>query len=119
MPFRTDFNYALPADGVTRQPFNKSRVNEATHLEVTGINLRRDDVGPKFLHVVCMSRELTFSQGQHSWQVHWVMGYAIEALTQHTHEFKPVIVYNFRQTVIILDSIAFGEERYGGHLIVG
>ena len=47
------------------------------------------------------------------------MGYAIEALTQHTHELEPVILYNFRQTVVILDSIAFEEERYDGHLIDG
>ena len=47
------------------------------------------------------------------------MGYAIRALTQHTHELEPVILYSFRQTVIILDSIAFEEERYGGDLIDG
>ena len=47
------------------------------------------------------------------------MGYAIEALTQHTHELEPVVLYNFPQTVIVLDSIAFEEEWYGGHLIDG
>ena len=47
------------------------------------------------------------------------MGYAIETLPQHTHELEPVILYNFRQTMIILDSITFKEERYGGHLIDG
>ena len=45
------------------------------------------------------------------------MGYAIEALTQNTHELKPVILYLFCQTVIILDSVAFEEEQYGGDLI--
>ena len=47
------------------------------------------------------------------------MGYAIEAFTQQTHELEAVILYNFRQTVVILDSIAFEEERYGGPLING
>ena len=47
------------------------------------------------------------------------MGYAIETLTQHAHELESVILYNFRQTVIILDSIAFKEKRYVGHLING
>ena len=47
------------------------------------------------------------------------MGYAIEALTQHKHELEPVILYNFHQSVGILDSITFKEERYGGHLIAG
>ena len=47
------------------------------------------------------------------------MGYAIEALTQHTHELELFISYTFRQTVIIRDSIAFEEERYGGRLIEG
>ena len=45
------------------------------------------------------------------------MEYAIETLAQHTHELEPVILYNYRQTKIILDSIK--EERYGGHLIDG
>ena len=65
-----------------------------------------------------MSRELTFSQGQHCRQVHRYMGYAIKALIQHTHELGPIILYLFCQTVIILDSVAFEEERYGGDLIV-
>ena len=47
------------------------------------------------------------------------MEYAIETLTQHAHELKPVILHNFGQTVIILDSITFKEKRYGGHLIDG
>ena len=47
------------------------------------------------------------------------MGYAIETLTQHTHELEPVILYYFRQTMIILDSITFKEKRYGIHLIDG
>ena len=64
-----------------------------------------------------MSRELTFSQGQHSRQVHWLVGYAIEALTQHTHELEPVILYLFHQAVILLDSVASKEKRYGGDLI--
>ena len=118
-PFRTDLNDLLSVNGVIQKPFNKSRVNEVTHLEVTGINLRRDDASSKLLHVVRMWRELTFSQGQHSRQVHRLMGYAIKALTQHTHELEPVILYNFCQTVIILDSNALGEEPYGGDLIDG
>ena len=47
------------------------------------------------------------------------MGYAIETLAQHTHELEPVILYSFRQTMIILGSIFFKEERNGGHLIDG
>ena len=47
------------------------------------------------------------------------MGYAIETLAQHTHELEPVILYNLHQTMIILDSIIFKENRYGGHLIDG
>ena len=47
------------------------------------------------------------------------MGYAIETLAQHAHELEPVILYNFRQTMIILDSITFKEDQYGGHLIDG
>ena len=47
------------------------------------------------------------------------MGYAIQTLAQHRHQLEPVILYNFRQTMIILDSITFKEERYGGHLIDG
>ena len=46
------------------------------------------------------------------------MGYEIETLTAHAHELEPVIPYNFRQTVIILNSIAFKEKRYG-HLMDG
>ena len=45
------------------------------------------------------------------------MGYAIEALAQHTHELEPVILYSFRQTMIILGSFTFKEQRYGCHLI--
>ena len=37
------------------------------------------------------------------------MGYATEALARHTHELEPVILYNFRRTLVILDSIAFRE----------
>ena len=92
-------------------------MDEVTHLEVTGVNLRLDDASSELLDVVRMSRELTFFQGQHPRKVHWLMGYAIETLTQHAHELEPVILYDFRQTVIILDSIAFKETRYGGHLI--
>ena len=66
-----------------------------------------------------MSKKLTFFQAQHSRQVHWLMGYSIETLAQGTHELEPVILYNFRQTMIILDSITFNEERYGGHPIDG
>ena len=47
------------------------------------------------------------------------MGYAIKTLAQHTPELEPVILYSFRQTMIILGSITFKEERYGGHLIDG
>ena len=47
------------------------------------------------------------------------MGYAIATLAQHTHELEPVILYNIRQTMIILDNITFNKERYGGHLIDG
>ena len=47
------------------------------------------------------------------------MGYAIETVAQHTHELEPVILYSFRQTMIILGSISFKEERYGFHLIDG
>ena len=47
------------------------------------------------------------------------MEYAIEMLAHHTHELEPVVLYSFRQTVIILGSITFKEERYGGHLIDG
>ena len=47
------------------------------------------------------------------------MGYAIETLAQHTHELEPVILYSFRQTMVILGSITFKEERYGCHLIDG
>ena len=39
------------------------------------------------------------------------MGYAIEMLTQHTHELEPVILYNLRQAMIILDSITFKGKR--------
>ena len=119
MPSRTDLNDVLPTNGVIRQTFNKSRVDEVTHLEVTGVNFRLDNASAELLEVVRMSRELTFFQGQHSRQLHWLMGYAIEMLAQHTHDLEPVILYNFRQTMIILDSITFKEERYGGHLIHG
>ena len=47
------------------------------------------------------------------------MGYAIETLAQHTHERDSVILHSFRQTMIILGSITFKEERYGGRLIDG
>ena len=47
------------------------------------------------------------------------MGYAIETFAQHTHELEQVILYSFRQAMIILGSITFKEERYGGHLIDG
>ena len=47
------------------------------------------------------------------------MGYAIKTLAQHTHELEPVILYSFRQTMIILVGITFKEERYGCHLIDG
>ena len=43
----------------------------------------------------------------------------METLAQHTHGLEPVILYNFRQTMIILDSITFKEERYGGDMIDG
>ena len=105
-----DLNHVLLANGVIRQPCNKTRVNGVTHLEVTGITLQLDDASSKLLHVFRMSRDLTFSQGQHSPQVHRLMGYAIEALTQHARELEPVILYNFCKSVIILDSIATKEE---------
>ena len=88
-------------------------------MEVTDVNLRLDNTSAELLDVVRMSRKLTFFQSQHSRQVHWFMGYAIETLAQHTHELKPVFLYRFRQTMVILDSITFKEERYGGHLIDG
>ena len=44
------------------------------------------------------------------------MGYAIKMLTQHTHQLEPFILYSFPYTVVVLDSIAFKEERYGGQL---
>ena len=47
------------------------------------------------------------------------MGYSIETLAQHTHELEPVILYSFRQTMVILGSIAFKEERYRCYLIDG
>ena len=47
------------------------------------------------------------------------MGYAIETLAKYTHELEPVILYSFRQTMIILGSITFKEDRYGGHLTNG
>ena len=47
------------------------------------------------------------------------MGYAIKTLAQHTHELEPVILYSFRQTMIILGSITFKGEGYGCHLIDG
>ena len=84
---------------------------------MAGVDLRRDDTGSKFFNVFLMLRELTFSQRQHSRQVPWLLRYAIEALTRHTHELEPVILYLFPQAVIILDSIPFEEERYGGDLI--
>ena len=41
----------------------------------------------------------------------------MEALTQHTHQLKPIIFYLFHQAVIIVDSVAFEEERQGSDLI--
>ena len=119
MPSRTDVNDVLPTNSVIRQTFNKSGVDEVTHLEITGVNLRLVNASGELLDVVRMSRKLTFFQGQHSGQVHWLMGYAIETLARRTHELEPVILYNFRQTMIILYSITFKEERYGVHLIDG
>ena len=65
-PSRTDFNDVLPTNSVIRQTFNKSRVDEVTHLEVTGVNLALDNASTKFSHVVRMSRELALFQAQHS-----------------------------------------------------
>ena len=103
----------------TCKTFNKSRVDEVTHLEVTGVNLQLDNASAKLLDVVRMSRKLTFFQAQHSRQVHWLMGYASETLAQHPHELQPVILYSFCRTMIILGSITFKEEWYGGHLMDG
>ena len=47
------------------------------------------------------------------------MRYAIKTLAEHTHELEPVILYSFRQTMVILGSITFKEKRYGCHLIDG
>ena len=41
----------------------------------------------------------------------------MEALTQHTHQFEPIILYLFRRAVIIVDSVAFEEERQNSDLI--
>ena len=38
-PSRTDLNDVLPANSVIRQTFNDLRVDEVTHLQVTGVNL--------------------------------------------------------------------------------
>ena len=99
-PSRRDLNDVLPTNSVIRQTFNKSRVDKVNHLEVNGVNLRLDNASAELLDVVRMSRKLTFFQAQHSRQVHWLMGYAIKTLAQHTHELEPVILYNFRQTMI-------------------
>ena len=96
---------------VVPQSFDKSRVNEATHLEVTGVDLRLDDAGSKLLDLVCMSRELALSQRYHSRQVHWFVGYTIETLSQYTHHSKPIILYLVCQAVIIADDVAWQEER--------
>ena len=82
------------------------------HLEVTGVNLRLDNASAEFPDVVRMSRKLTFFQAQHSRQVHWLMGYTIGTLAEHTHELEPVIPYSFSQTMVIIGSITFKEERY-------
>ena len=88
-------------------------------MEVTGVNLRLDNASAEFPDVLRMSRKLTFFRAQHSQEVHWLMGYTIETLAEHTHELEPVILYSFRQTMVILGSITFKEERYGCHLIDG
>ena len=80
MPSRTNFKDVLPTNSVIRQTFNKSRVDEVTYLEVTGVNLRLDNASTNFPNVVCMSRELILFQTQHPPQIHWFMGYAVEAL---------------------------------------
>ena len=71
----------------------------------------------KLFHVVRMSRELAFSQRQDPQQVHWFVGCTMEVPTQHTHKLKPIILYLFHQGMIIVDSVAFEEQRYGGDLI--
>ena len=55
-PFRANNNHVLSTYGVVRQPFNESRVNEVTHLEITDVNLQLEDAGSKIPYVVCMSR---------------------------------------------------------------
>ena len=42
-----------------------------------------------------MSRELAFGQRQHPRQVHWLLGYAIKALTLHLHPLEPIIRKGF------------------------
>ena len=79
-PSRTDFNDVLPTKSVIRQTFNKSRVDEITHLEVTGVNLRLDNASTKFPNIIRMSRELALFQAQHPRQIQWLMGYAVEML---------------------------------------
>ena len=64
-----------------------------------------------------MSRKLAFTQRKHSRQLYWFAGYTIEALTKHTHQLEPIILYLFHQAVIIVDSIAFEKERQGSDLI--
>ena len=80
MPSRTDSNDVLPTNSVIRQTFNKSRADEETHLEFTGVYLRLDNACTKFSNVICMSGELALFQAQHSRQIHWLMGYAVETL---------------------------------------
>ena len=117
-PSRTDFNDVLPTNGIIRQTFNKLRVDEVTHLAVTGVNLRLDNTSSQLPDVVRMSRKLTFFQAQLYGQVDWLMVYAIKTLAQHTHELKSVILYTLRQTMIILGRITFKEEQYGSEVIV-
>ena len=65
-----------------------------------------------------MSRELAFSQRHHSQQVHWFLRYTIEALTQHTHQLEPIILYLFLQALILVDCVAFQKEQQGSDLMV-
>ena len=41
----------------------------------------------------------------------------MEALTQHTHQLEPIILYLFCQAVMIVDSVAFEKKRQGSDLI--
>ena len=79
-PSRTDFNDVLPTNSVIRQTFNKSRADEVTHLEFIRVDLRLDNACTKFSNVICMSGKLALFQAQHSRQIHWLMGYAVETL---------------------------------------